>query len=254
MIAGKPLVLIADDDPVSLRFLQGAVEHCGCAVLAAVDGEAALRALSSSQAVDLLLLDRRMPGVDGSALLRAIRKLGSTAPAVATSADIDRATERTLHDAGFAATLHKPATLADVHALLRHFVGIETAAPPRDRVAEPADAPLLDDAAALAAVGGEWTTLRTLRTLFARELADVDDGHVIAESTANSAALAERLHRLRAACGICGALRLRHAADRLESALQLDPARAEAAARDFVVACRATREALAVEQEREVGR
>jgi CheY-like chemotaxis protein len=72
MIAAKPVVLIADDDPVSRSFLGAAIERCGCAVLAVADARAALQVLHS-KAPDLLLIDRRMPGMDGVALLRAVR-------------------------------------------------------------------------------------------------------------------------------------------------------------------------------------
>jgi len=189
-----------------------------------------------------------MPGLDGCALLRELRARGVDAPAVATSAEIDPAIDGALRAAGFVATLRKPAALAEIQALLR-LASIVAGPRVPDSSTETAGTLLLDDATALAAAGGDRSALRALRALFSNELADMDDVAAITGSSAGSAAMAERLHRLRASCGICGALRLRDAAARLEAALLDDAAAADEAVRAFADAWRATREALAVDEE-----
>ena len=77
----------------------------------------------------------------------------------------------------------------------------------------------------------------------------MNDAEVMMSSVTAAAALAERLHRLRASCGICGALRLRDAAARLEASLLNDAAHAEENLRAFYDALRATSKALAADQE-----
>ena len=57
-------VLIADDDPVSLLFLQDALEESGYEVLAATDGENAYDILSGDDAPMLAILDWMMPEMD----------------------------------------------------------------------------------------------------------------------------------------------------------------------------------------------
>ena len=63
-------VLVVDDE-YDIRYLvQAALEHCD--VLTAADGPSAL-ALLRHTAIDVVLLDVMMPGMDGFAVLRRIR-------------------------------------------------------------------------------------------------------------------------------------------------------------------------------------
>lgn len=244
MITGEAQVLIADDDPVSRTFFEAAVGQCGCRPIAVADAAAALAsARPAPHRFALLLLDRRMPGTGGSDLLFALRALGVDAPAVATSAELGAATERELRDAGFAATLPKPATLGDVRALLRCFIMPDAAfAEPagKSRGAAPGTPAVLDDATAIVAVG-DAQSLHALRKLFVAELASIEFRPPATDGEAT--VLAERLHRLQASCGICGAILLRDASIRLEQVMRGGPEYLEAFAA-FVAACTATRLAL----------
>lgn len=74
-------VLVADDDP-SVRFvLSRAMEGAGYDVLAVEDGDAAVRAIDAG-GVDVALLDVRMPGRDGFAVLDHARGKGDAGPAI----------------------------------------------------------------------------------------------------------------------------------------------------------------------------
>ncbi len=72
-------VLIVDDNEVFRRPLQRALEAAGFAVIAVPSAEDALDVLDGS-AVDLLLTDHRLPGIDGVELVTRIK---ATHPAVA---------------------------------------------------------------------------------------------------------------------------------------------------------------------------
>jgi phosphoserine phosphatase RsbU/P len=65
-------ILIAEDDAVSRRLLQWAVEQAGHETLVAADGEAAW-ACFQQEAVDTIISDWMMPGLDGVALCRLVR-------------------------------------------------------------------------------------------------------------------------------------------------------------------------------------
>lgn len=54
----------------------------------------------------------------------------------------------------------------------------------------------------------------------------------------------ERLHRLRASCGFCGAAALAEAATRLDRGLRDDPENVQAMLSDFLNTCRHTQDAL----------
>jgi CheY-like chemotaxis protein len=248
MIAAMPTVLIADDDPVSLRFLQTALEALGCEVVAAASGVIAIEAVQA-HAVDLLMLDLNMPDIGGAALLHALRERAAQAPAVATSAELGAAAVAALRAAGFADTLLKPASLEHIEkVLLRHVDSTRDSRPVQPLAAVPQTGPpILDDASALAAIGGDRAAMSALRGLFGQELDALESDLRRAGAQPEPAALGERLHRLRASSGFCGAAALGAAALRLQQALRGDPGGLSAAIAEFTQTCHATQRALAAQ-------
>jgi len=241
-------VLVADDDPVSLRFLELALAELGCEVCAVTDGDGALRAAMAADArFDLMILDRLMPGRGGAALLLALRARGVAMPAIATSADLDEATRSELAAAGYTVALAKPLRVEDlaphVARLARRTnrsVREQAAAVTQPVGGERAVAPLLDDATALAAIGGDAATLKALRSLLADDLAAL-----LSRTSRLEANLAEVLHRLRAACRYCGASALERSALAIETATRDGGAPPQDAWAAFVACCERTRDALA---------
>ena len=67
-------VLIAEDDAVTARMLQGLIRSWGYEVVTATDGPSALAMLQSDDAPQLALLDWMMPGVDGPDICRTVRQ------------------------------------------------------------------------------------------------------------------------------------------------------------------------------------
>ena len=65
-------ILVADDNPLSLNFFCEAFAVAGHESMAVMDGIAA-REAALDQQFDLLVLDARMPGLDGVAVLGKIR-------------------------------------------------------------------------------------------------------------------------------------------------------------------------------------
>ncbi|RPJ74952.1 MAG: response regulator [Acidobacteria bacterium] len=117
--------LVVDDDRDSLELLAQVLTQAGATVLLASSAGETLDILAR-QAVDVLLLDIAMPGVDGYALLRSIRAHPSDSvrslPAVAVTAhargeDRDRARE-----AGFQDHLSKPVEMHTLREAVRRLV------------------------------------------------------------------------------------------------------------------------------------
>jgi DNA-binding response OmpR family regulator len=71
--SGKPLVLVADDDPDILALVTFRLERGGYDVVAANDGEEALR-LAVERAPDLAVLDVMMPKLDGYEVTTRLRQ------------------------------------------------------------------------------------------------------------------------------------------------------------------------------------
>ena len=75
MSAKKETVIVADDDPRLLRLVQFNLQQAGYRVITASDGNRALR-LAENENPDLILLDVRMPLMDGLEVCRRIRQRG----------------------------------------------------------------------------------------------------------------------------------------------------------------------------------
>ena len=74
-------ILVVDDDPAVVRACATILADEGYQIWATTDGAAALAQLEQDQ-FDLLLLDLKMPGVDGLTILRRARELDPGATAV----------------------------------------------------------------------------------------------------------------------------------------------------------------------------
>lgn len=72
----KVRILVVDDEPRYVRAIQVNLEVSGYEVLAATDGQTAID-LAASEAPDLILLDIRMPNLDGYEVCRRIREFSA---------------------------------------------------------------------------------------------------------------------------------------------------------------------------------
>ena len=81
----KNKILVVDDEPVHLKMLETVLRDQGYSVALAGSGDAAIRA-TETQFYDLILLDMRMPGMDGLETLRSIRAINPGIPTIIMTA------------------------------------------------------------------------------------------------------------------------------------------------------------------------
>jgi DNA-binding NtrC family response regulator len=81
-------ILIADDDAVQRRLVENMVQKCGYEALVVDSGDAAIAALTASeaQAIDAVVLDLVMPGLDGLGVLAKLREAGLNVPVIVQTA------------------------------------------------------------------------------------------------------------------------------------------------------------------------
>lgn len=128
--AAEPLrqlrVLIAEDDALNAAMLRAVIEQLGHQVVHAVDGRRAVD-LARVCEFDLLMIDGRMPNLDGPAAIAAIRKLdgeSAVVPIVAViGGDADEAQECV--DSGADAVLRKPVSVNAVARAIAEAVAAE---------------------------------------------------------------------------------------------------------------------------------
>jgi CheY-like chemotaxis protein len=108
---GKGEILIVDDDPAIRELLREIVELEGYGVEVAEQGEQALAVLEHYHP-QLILLDMRMPVMDGWTFARRLREAGDTTPIVVMTAAQDAKAWATEIQAD--GVLSKPFDLADL--------------------------------------------------------------------------------------------------------------------------------------------
>jgi two-component system response regulator MprA len=82
----QPVVLIVDDEPQIIEFLQMGFSYEGFRVFTAANGPDALRMVADNQP-DLLILDIMLPGYDGFEVTRLVRQLRDVAIIMLTAKD-----------------------------------------------------------------------------------------------------------------------------------------------------------------------
>jgi two-component system response regulator RegX3 len=91
-------LLVVDDEPAWVGALGAVLGKAGHRIVAAYDGEEALRRFRA-EAVDVVLLDLAMPGLDGAEVCRQIRA-ESAVPIIVVSGERDRYAPAELLDLG----------------------------------------------------------------------------------------------------------------------------------------------------------
>ncbi|MBV8697663.1 MAG: response regulator, partial [Bradyrhizobium sp.] len=80
-------ILIADDDPVQRRLVENMVQKCGYDAVVVDSGDAAIAMLTADAlAIDAVVLDLVMPGLDGMGVLVRMREAGLNIPVIVQTA------------------------------------------------------------------------------------------------------------------------------------------------------------------------
>lgn len=116
----RPLVLVVDDVGANRQLISAYLMGVDCDVIEAADGQQAL-ALYEDRRPDLVLLDVRLPGIDGHEICRRMKELpgGSLVPIVMVTT-LDRTEDRVLAlDAGADDFMSKPVERIELVARVR---------------------------------------------------------------------------------------------------------------------------------------
>lgn len=235
-------VLVADDQSVNRELVCATLALLGVQAVAVEDGEAAVAAALGPAPFDLVLMDLRMPRLDGEEATRRIRAGEARAgrarvPIVALTAHAVPGDRERLLAAGLDGCLTKPLRRQALFEVMdRYRMGAmpfeipePTEPPPPVPAASSAGAAASIDAARLAQqTGGDEELARDLLSLMASELPL--HRQRLVEAGLDLPALGRAAHALRGAAGNVGALPLHRAATSMEQAardLDLERARRE---------------------------
>jgi DNA-binding response OmpR family regulator len=121
---GRPVVLVADDDHDILILVTFRLERAGYDVLAAHDGEEALR-LAFERAPDLAVLDVMMPKLDGYEVTARLRQNAATRlmPVILLTARVQEADIARGFEAGADDYVKKPFSPQELGARVQAILG-----------------------------------------------------------------------------------------------------------------------------------
>jgi len=202
-------IVVAEDNKVSAYFFQEILRQAGHSVAVAGDGFNALMLLRNSPA-DLVILDIRMPGMDGLSLAECIRQGGTgvdpALPIISITASQSKEIRTRLRQLGVCVQAEKPLSARQLLQLIEKACGSSVAQSARSDTES-----VFDLAAALEKVEGRHALLCKLATVFLEELPlqeqalarameqnDLTQVHYLAHALKNSAAMLQ-LQQLQAA-------------------------------------------------------
>ena len=113
-------ILIAEDDPFSFLVLKGMLAETKARILHAPDGAKAVE-LFNENTVDLVLLDIRLPEMNGFEVIEKIREVDTEVPVIAQTANALNVHREKSKLAGFNDHLSKPHNMNTLFAMLNKF-------------------------------------------------------------------------------------------------------------------------------------
>jgi signal transduction histidine kinase/CheY-like chemotaxis protein len=207
-------ILLAEDGLVNQRLALALLGKKGYQVTLATTGREVL-ALLGRQPFDLVLMDLKMPEMDGTEATRAIRaseqKADRHLPIIAMTASNSPQDIQRCLTAGMDAFVSKPFRQEELFATIDRFLS-----PPPASTGDAAGA--VDWPSALQLVGGRHDLLAQRVSLLQQELPRVQHDLVTAAGEKDAAALRIAAHTLKVALGAFGAPRLARLAEQLEEA------------------------------------
>lgn len=114
----KKTVLLVEDHKYNLLVLKKMMERMGFKVITAVNGQEAVLICSENRTIDLIMLDIKMPVMDGYSALREIRKIRPGIKIIAETAYALSGDKRKILEAGFDDYLPKPITQESLEEVL----------------------------------------------------------------------------------------------------------------------------------------
>jgi two-component system cell cycle response regulator DivK len=126
--AFSPLVLIVDDNETNRKLARDVLRAAGLRTIETASGRETL-ALAAERRPDVILLDLRLPDMDGVEVARRLQGEADTAsiPVVALSALRGAVEDASLQTAGFAGYLEKPIDVSRFPAQVRSYCRRDTA-------------------------------------------------------------------------------------------------------------------------------
>ncbi|WP_447556264.1 ATP-binding protein [Vreelandella sp. EE22] len=220
-------MLVVDDNASNRELLKALLESEQVQVEIAANGQEAL-SHARAKHFDMVLMDIRMPGMDGIQTTKVLRRINSDwarCPIIAVTAHVPNQERQRWLAQGLDDVLVKPVNEKALNQLVERFLGITlegVASEAGDSAKRPAPVdppPAIDLALGKHLAGGseQFAIAQLIRLI--ESLPETEARIQSASRAGDIAALLEAVHFLNGACRYCGAPALAAAADTLEKEL-----------------------------------
>jgi PAS domain S-box-containing protein len=120
-VAGKT-ILVAEDDKINFMLVREILARTGIKILWAINGEEAVEACQSNDNIDLILMDIKMPLMDGFEAMKIIKEIRPSIPVIALTAYADDTDREKILSEGFVAHVSKPIDRTDLYTALQKYL------------------------------------------------------------------------------------------------------------------------------------
>ncbi len=203
-------VLIVDDNPINQVFFSTAIKKGGYTAITVNNGKAAIQQATYTR-FRLVLMDIRMPGMDGYQTVRHLRNIAGpnqSTPVVATSAESLQEADAHLFDDFLIKPVSKKQLLNMVARHVQSKPHEEPSTPTSATAAVSPPAMVIDPQRSLAAAGQDPHIARRLQAMLRDELPGQLQQLRDLHEAKDTLALRELVHRMTGSASFCGATAL----------------------------------------------
>ncbi len=118
----KPTLLIAEDDELNYLYIEAVVEKQGYNILHAVNGAEAVNYCMQNKGISIVLMDIKMPVIDGIEATRQIREFMPELPIIATTAHAQTGDEHRFLAAGMNDYVAKPFNKEKLLSIISKYI------------------------------------------------------------------------------------------------------------------------------------
>ena len=121
-LGDEEIILVVEDDNINYLLIEKVLKPFGCNVLRAKDGLEAVRLCKENNEIDLVLMDIRMPNMDGYEAFLKIREFNKTIPIVAQTSYSFEEELNKIKQLGFNGFISKPINKEELFSLIQRYL------------------------------------------------------------------------------------------------------------------------------------
>lgn len=114
----KITILVAEDHVANFKYLEIILTEKNYNVIHAKNGQEALKLVEEEQSIELILMDIRMPIMDGLTACKLIRKINPSIPIIMQSGDLEQNILKPAINAGCNAIIIKPFSKSELFEII----------------------------------------------------------------------------------------------------------------------------------------